>query len=360
MVCPRPSSAANPLIFHALKAEVKMIPPFDALLISSHSAFVASPPSLWKPPAHFHKNTCSFSPSKRRARCGTTFLLAENDDAHHSHGHEGMPPRIYEGPVLSDPNGIIAGFALDEIGVDLAVAPSEIAPGTYGLFVALGEGVESTTIPSMQLLSGYSREGTFHSKDSGDKTVGFALAGPETAVFFERQLMSVLDALQLAAENQGEGGACGLAGHVLVQDENGEIDVFVDTDDTEFKRYFVPALMNRENEDEQDKEEHEDNDATTTMDISVANLGQFCNDLAWSYEDPPESKEDYDSISLEKNAIQLVWRLEFNTETNCLVPTWPVSVVADDLQFKNEAFMELGTKYGWNYWQATVDMEELK
>ena len=271
-----------------------------------------------------------------------------------------MPPRIYEGPVLSDPNAIIAGFALDELGLDLTVAPSEIAPGSYGLFVALGEGVESTTVPSMQLLSGYSREGTFQSKDSGDKTVGFALAGPETAVFFDRQLMSVLDALQLAAENQGEGGACGLAGHVLVQDEKGEIDVFVDTEDTEFKRYFVPALMNRENEDEHEEEEQEDNDATTTMDISVANLGQFCNDLAWSYEDPPENKEDYDSISLEKNAIQLVWRLEFNTETNCLVPTWPVSVVADDLQFKNEAFMELGTKYGWNYWQATVDMEELK
>ena len=118
-----------------------------------------------------------------------------------------------------------------------------------------------------------------------------------------------------------------------------------------------PSFSRLENEHEE--EEQEDNDATT-MDISVANLGQFCNDLAWSYEDPPENKDEYDSISLEKNAIQLVWRLEFNTETNCLVPpTWPVSVVADDLQFKNEEFMELGTKYGWNYWQATVDMEEL-
>ena len=338
-----------------------MIPPFDAL-ISPNAAFSALSPSLRKsPPPHIRKIPCAFSSSQRRAiRHGTTFLLADaNDDAHHAHDHEGMPPRIYEGPVLSDPNEIIAGFALDELGLDLAVAPSEIAPGTYGLFVALGEGVESTTVPSMQLLSGYSREGTFQSKDSGDKTVGFALAGPETAVFFERQLMSVLDALQLAAENQGEGGACGLAGHVLVQDENGEIDVFVDTEDADFKRYFVPALMNRENEDEQDEGEQEDNDNATTMDISVANLGQFCNDLAWSYEDPPENKGDYDSISSEKNAIQLVWRLEFDTETNCLIPTWPVSVVADDLQFKNVAFMELGTKYGWNYWQATVDVEGL-
>jgi hypothetical protein len=207
----------------------------------------------------------------------------------------------------------------------------------------------------MQLLSGYSREGTFQSKDSGDKTVGFALAGPETAVFYERQLMSVLDALQLAAESHGEGGACGLAGHVLVQD-NGEIDVFGDADDKDFKRYFVPALMNRENDDDDQDEEVKEED---NMEIGVANLGQFCNDLAWSYDDPPENKEDYDAISLEKNAIQLVWRLEFDVETNCLVPTWPVSVIADDMQFKNQVFQELGTKYGWTYWQATIDMEGL-
>lgn len=339
-----------------------MISSFDAAM-SPPTAFVVTPPSSRAPPLPFPpKNPHIFTTSKRRPRHGTLLLSHDDDDAHHvaHHAHEDMPPRVYEGPVLSDPNAIVAGFSLDELGLDLAVAPSEIAPGTYGLFVALGEGVESTTVPSMQLLSGYSREGTFQSKDSGDKTVGFALAGPETAVFYERQLMSVLDALQLAAENNGEGKACGLAGHVLVQDDNGEIDVFVDVDDTEFKRYFVPALMNRENGDaDQDEEVKDDDDAEGEMEIGVANLGQFCNDLAWSYDDPPENKEDYDAISLEKNAIQLVWRLEFDVETNCLVPTWPVSVIADDLQFKNQVFQELGTKYGWTYWQATIDMEEL-
>ena len=330
-----------------------MIPFFDtAISPPTSTAFAVPFHSLRGPSLPFRpKNPHAFTTSKRRPRHGTFLLSHDDDDGHHHHAHEDMPLRIYEGPVLSDPNEIVAGFSLDELGLDLAVAPSEIAPGTYGLFVALGEGVESTTVPSMQLLSGYSREGTFQSKDSGDKTVGFALAGPETAVFYERQLMSVLDALQLAAESQGE-GACGLAGHVLVQDDNGEIDLFVDADDADFKRYFVPALMNRENDDDGQDEDDK-------MEIGVANLGQFCNDLAWSYDDPPENKEDYDAISLEKNAIQLVWRLEFDVETNCLVPTWPVSVIGDDLQFKNQVFIELGTKYGWGYWQATIDMEEL-
>ena len=277
----------------------------------------------------------------------------DNASDEQSQHHDESPLPIYNGPILPDPSGIVTGFALGELGLDLAVAPSTVAPGTLGLFVALSEGVESTTAPCMQLLCGYSRDGTFQPRDEGDKTVGFALAGCETAVFYDRQLMSVLDALQLAAETKGEGGSCGLAGHVLVQDsENGEVDIFVDTDNTDFKRYYVPAMMNTHDGVE------EVNDEEDEAEISVQNLGQFCNDLAWSYDNPPESKEEYESLSLEKNAVQLVWRLEFDEESNCLVPTWPVSVLADDMQFKNaDVFMELGTRYGWNYWQATVDME---
>ena len=251
--------------------------------------------------------------------------------------------RVYTGPLLADPNEIIAGFVLGELGLDLAVAPSTVAPGSYGLFAALSEGVESTSVPCMELLCGYSREGTFQDKDQGDKTVGFFLGGPNTAVFYERQLMSAIDALELAAKTKG-GGACGLAGHVLVQDEeDGTMDIYVETENTFFKRYYVPK-----------------GGGDGTAEISVSNLGQFCNDLAWSYVDPPKSEEEYDTRSLENNTVQLVWRLEFDKESSCLVPTWPVSVVADDTAFKNtDAFMELGTKYGWKYWQATVDLQQL-
>jgi hypothetical protein len=276
------------------------------------------------------------NPPFRRPRDQRAFA-APHDTPHDT-------PTIYDGPILGDPNEIVAGFSLAQLGLDVAVAPSAIAPGTFGLYVALSEGVETTTTPAMELLCGYSREGSFQNKDTGDKTVGFSLAGPETAVFYDQQLMSVLDALELAAKEKGD-GACGLAGHVLVQeDETGQVDIHVDTE-TDFKRYYVPSLLDDDDDD---------------TEISVQNLGQFCNDLAWSYSSPPGTKEEYDATSLQKNAVQLVWRLEYDPESSCLVPTWPVSVLADDIVFKNsQDFMELGTKYGWGYWQATVDIESL-
>ena len=89
-----------------------------------------------------------------------------------------------------------------------------------------------------------------------------------------------------------------------------------------------------------------------------SNLGQFCNDLAWSYDQPPQNHDEYDTLSDQHNAVQLVWRLEFCDHTNSLIPSWPVSVLAQTLCFENtDTLQELGTRYGWNYWQATVDLE---
>jgi hypothetical protein len=259
-------------------------------------------------------------------------------------------PPVYNGPALQDPSEIVAGISLGELGLDLAIAPSTIAPGTNGLYAILSEGTERTTIPSLTLLCGYSREGTFATRDEGDKTVGFTLGGADTAVFYEKRLMGVLDALELAAKTKGTNQSCGLAGHALVQNEAGDVEVHLD-DSPDFERYFVPAFLNQQGDDEEGSggDEH-----------SVQNLGQFCNDLAWSYVNPPKDKEEYDAASDEKNAVQLVWRLEFDPDTNCLVPTWPVSVTAKDISFENaDEFMELGTRYGWPYWQATVDLEAM-
>lgn len=296
-----------------------------------------------------------------------------NDDQQDETVASSLRLRVYNGPILSKHHHrddddddhhltIIAGFTLQELGLDLVVAPSMIATGSYGLFVTLTEGVESTTVPSMQLLCGYaaggSGAGTFQYVDQGDKTVGFSLAGPDTAVFFQRQLMNVRDALKLVAETT-KGTSCGLAGHAVIRDAQGNVvDVAVDTQATDnFARYFVPTLVNIMDNDDDDN----DGDATTRSNnnnhhpISIGNLGQFCNDLAWSYDDPPQTRQEYEARSDERNAVQLVWRLELDAESHGLVPTWPVSVLSRDTIFQNkDVFMELGTKYGWNYWQATV------
>ena len=68
--------------------------------------------------------------------------------------------------------------------------------------MSTAEGVESVTIPSMTLLCGYAKHGTFQrgAITDGGKTVGFLFNSVDTAVFLERQLMSISDALQYAAK----------------------------------------------------------------------------------------------------------------------------------------------------------------
>lgn len=262
-------------------------------------------------------------------------------------------PAPYSGPVLPLDADVVTGVSLGELSLDLALAPSSAVPSGLGLYVRLSdpEEVSSVTVPDLALLGGYSREGTFESSDVGDKTVGFALRDANTAVFYQRQLMSVGEAIQLAADSEG-GGMCGLIGHELRLTEGGGDDavfgtsVEVEPVDDGFPRYFVPELINRD-------------EAAADDDYTVQNFGQFCNDLAWNYDDPPASSDEYDSRSEEYNVVQLIWRMEFDPEGRCLRPSWPVSVFARDVTFDNAEFMEIGTRYGWSYWQATVDLDKI-
>ena len=102
----------------------------------------------------------------------------------------------------------------------LEVGDSRVAPGTLGLYARLADGVTTVDLPAMTLIGGYSK-GSFCRqvaqrrsllpflltygivdptlcKDSGDKTVGFALTSMNTAVFFNRELMTLGQALAAA------------------------------------------------------------------------------------------------------------------------------------------------------------------
>jgi hypothetical protein len=233
-----------------------------------------------------------------------------------------------------------AVLQLAELGIDLAVGPSIVSPGQLGLFGRCSDDVDSVALPECTLLCGYANPGAFLNADVGDKTVGFSLKSSTTAVFFDRQLMEIGDALQKAAAEYGNGG-CGLAGHELSMNDQ---DILTLHPVDGFDRYFCPDLVNKEHDDQ---------------DITVQNFGQFCNDLAWNMMSPPANLEEYMERSASNNCVQLVWRLEYDASCQCLVPSWPVSVLSRDVSFENQEFMELGTRYGWGYWQATVLLEDL-
>ena len=255
---------------------------------------------------------------------------------------------IYDGPILDsytaadDSNGELPDIQgiieLTELGMEIAVGPSTVVPGQLGLYCRCIDAVDAVTLPECTLLCGYAKPGTFLDTDVGDKTVGFALHSSTTAIFFERQLMTVQDALAKAATEYGN-GSCGLAGHELSMNDNDELIVLQPVANG-YQRYYCP-------------------DEEVVTPISIQNYGQYCNDLAWNQLSPPSSADEYMARSRMHNCVQLVWRLEYDTDTQCLVPTWPVSLIAHDVRFENHQFMELGTRYGWNYWQAVVNLEDI-
>jgi len=260
-------------------------------------------------------------------------------------------PEVYTGPflspIISESEELTAGINLAELGIDLFIGPSAVSPG-LGLFVRCSEGIDSVTLPECTLLCGYAKSGSFGTKDLGDKTVGFSLRDGDTAVFYDKQLMTIGDALQKAAVERGD-GSCGLAGHdILLENEKVQILPTAAAPDgaADFARYFIPDLFNSD-------------EGTTEDDLTIQNFGQFCNDLAWATEAPPATADEYTARSAAKNCVQLVWRLAFDEVSKCLVPSWPVSVLAYDKKFENQDFMEVGTRYGFGYWQATVDLDSL-
>jgi hypothetical protein len=249
---------------------------------------------------------------------------------------------LYSGPIFDESiakEPMPAILQLLELGIDVAVGTSVVAPGQLGLFIRCSESVETATIPEGTLLCGYGKPGSFQKLDVGDKTVGFLLRSSRTAIFWNRKLMEVGEALLWAASELGN-GTCGLAGHELSWGE--ETDELIIQPVEGFDRYFCPdSIQNDE-------------------DITIQNLGQFSNDLAWNFLSPPKSHDSYEEEASLRNCIQLAWRLEFDVNSRCLIPSWPVSIFSRDVRFENDEFMEVGTRYGWGYWQATVNLEDLK
>lgn len=268
-----------------------------------------------------------------------------------------IPPdqkNVYNGPILPLDVDMIAGTHLEEFDLELIIAPSIVVPAQLGLYIRLAEGIDHVTLPPMTLLCGYARHGTFecNAMNSGGKTVGFILNSSKTAVFFERQLMSIGDALEYAAKKYG---SCGLIGHELQVSSNmldgKEIKITpikqqgLLEDDA---RYFVPDMVQRVL----------NNEEVNIEEFVIQNFGQYSNDLAWDATKKKMGREEYNAQSEISNILRLVWRLEYNADKSCLVPSWPVSVIGRQVTFENNAqFMEVGTCYGWNYWHQTSLLE---
>jgi hypothetical protein len=254
------------------------------------------------------------------------------------------------------------GIAIAESALHVLVGPSLVANGR-GLFLAIyndiddmddmdddgnddgnddnDDMVEEVIIPQGTPLCGYSK-GYFTSQEEGDKSVAF-LYTSDTLVFYNKQLMGISDAINMA--NLQHIGNCDeiLWGHDVIMtidndndNDNGDKKMCIKTIAPNPKiqsRIFIP-----------DAKENNNSEFAPTC------LGMYSNDLAY---DPNETcKENYIKTSNENNILQLIWRLDLDTTKNILVPTWPVVVAKQDFRLCNTVPMEVGLQYGFQYWKS--------
>eukprot|EP00611_Tribonema_gayanum_P006764 TRINITY_DN1607_c0_g1_i3.p1 TRINITY_DN1607_c0_g1~~TRINITY_DN1607_c0_g1_i3.p1 ORF type:complete len:386 (+),score=91.17 TRINITY_DN1607_c0_g1_i3:50-1207(+) len=320
----------------------------------------------------------------RRASSGFASFKSATAEADITGDASFLPP-VYNGPIQSL-DKMEAGTEIASLGLALMVGESVVAPGSLGLFCKVLDEGDSVSLPAFTPMAGYAR-GTFHREDTGDKTVAYVLNGPDTAVFFNQQLMPLREAVAAVSDATVD-ASDSVAGHTLMLETQlvkvghneqlstltnlgapaadlrqgavaagtstdattqrinegvGELVLVPECDDDDFPRYFVP-----------------DADG----DRSVRAMGQYANDLAYQQGmgHVPHAQESYRSRAHEKNVVQLVWRLERSPERASkgvhgvqLVPTWPVTVLSRDITFENVEPMELGCTYGWAFWDAAMD-----
>ena len=262
-----------------------------------------------------------------------------------------MPP-AYLGPK-SHFEDMLSGCSIEDLGLQVMVGPSKICDG-LGLFVALGEDVESALLLRGTPVCGYSK-GTMVPLATGTFTVAYVYVGMQNGVIFQKRLMPLVEAVGLAADMTNTQDLRNLvAGHELLWDADDEEIIIKPTDDYDC-RYFIP--------DDPLSVKATTTASTTTTEATgegavwtVGNMGMYANDCAYS---PSATEQSYRATSPAKNVLQIVWRLDLN-EQGQLAPTWPVVVLLRDALFTNVEPMEVGLQYSWRYWDAQriLDAEE--
>jgi hypothetical protein len=237
----------------------------------------------------------------------------------------------YEGPH-STFDEMMAGTEIEDLGLCMMVGKSKVCDG-LGLFMSLAEGVCEATHPIGTILCGYSK-GTFTTIATGDKTVAYSFNNASQGVIFEKELQSIRTVITKVRNRSSAARLSDLlVGHSIYEQAGNRLELQPEASYT--NRYFVPKLL-------QDT-------GNQPTEWGPEKLGQFANDMAYQL---AVTKEEYEARSPKYNALQIVWRLEFNGTTGRLMPTYPLVLLRNDVRFTNTHPMEVGLHYSWRFWEA--------
>ena len=300
------------------------------------------------------------------------------------------------------------GIPVARSGLVLDVARSLAAPAAgRGLFVRKASGdAEDVTLYGGQPLCGYG-EGRMSAApvEAGGKTIVFRLDSLRSDVFFQDQLMPLGAALARAAATttaavegggeegpeHGSGGGGGkrvggarevrLAAHVLTRDAaTGEVTgVAPDPHYDGPYRYFVPVDEEEEDDGEGDDDEEESGrgGGGGSGVVSAMSVGKMCNDLAVTLDaetgkmrvagerrNGGDDEAAYGEAADKRNLLVLTYRLHLlgdgdgdgdgdggDAEVVTIVPSAPLLTLTRSATFRNDEPLELGCRYGFQYWQ---------
>ena len=242
-------------------------------------------------------------------------------------------PRTYVGPVASL-SSMIADCNIHG-GLQLLLGPSKICDG-LGLFVRVNDGTETSTQPRGTLVCGYSR-GEMVEEASGTFTVSLEFTSEHNGVFFEEKLMPLFEAICIVADrNKASNNLRDIVeGHKLLWDPKTE-GMCIEAAKEYTSRYFIPDPV--------------EVGVGRQLLWGSSNLGMYANDCGYN---ETVDETEYQKQADENNILLITWRLI--ERGGKLAPSSPVVVTSKDVAFSNKEPMEVGLKYGWDYWAAVKD-----
>lgn len=261
----------------------------------------------------------------------------------------------YQGPI-SAINKMVAGISLDRYGLELLVGPSTIPTAGLGLYIR-NKNASPVFLARGSPVCGYSSGGIWADEATGVFAVHYYFTAIHNGVIMDNDdgdLMPLFEAITRVLDSHPATPPRALTdlvdGHKLellsgVGKPSSIGDSIAITCGT--KRFFIP-------------------DPPPIFSASPAafawmqdhsNLGMFANDFGYYH--GLRDKEAYNESSDQGNRgniLQIAWRME--EREGRLMPLYPCLVTSRDFLFQNQEPMEIGLKYGWQYWNSDDEDDE--
>ena len=268
---------------------------------------------------------------------------------------------------------MVASLPVGRTGLFLEVAESLAAPGAgLGLFLRKGPGISGDVIMfGGQALCGYGTgELSDMPIDEGGKTILITFESLDSKVFFRGELQSMRTVLGIL------GTRATVAGHILERDEDTEAPVSIapDPDYVGECKFYIPA------------------DETGPPPQSLMDVGKFCNDLAiestpngqlvvagggsknadssTQFHILPSSSASYSKAADQADFIVLTHHMKAvplgdgdvdeQQPLWCLMPQAPILTLSRSMRVFSESPVELGCRYGFDYWKDLLVCSEKK